>query len=93
MVQRIGMMPDPTRSDSYIVTRTEGVAGRPAVTVRAADPELGITYDGVWLNGERSYDTYVILNGGIDGMFHSPRRDLADYSFDRHEECGGGHAP
>lgn len=59
------------------------------VTVRAKGG--AIPYDGVWYNGERSYDTYVIIDGIV--CYHAPQKGLANWSFDHHEAAGGGHAP
>jgi hypothetical protein len=47
-------------------------------------------FDGVWIKGERSNDTYVLVDG--IAMYHSPREGLADRSFREHERLGGGHA-
>jgi hypothetical protein len=71
------------------VTKTEPVSIglNVAVTVRAG--EGVIMFDGVWLNGERSYDTYVLLDGEV--RFHSPVESAAGQTFDLHEAAGGGH--
>ncbi len=52
---------------------------------------FGIKWDGVWLDGERSYDTYVIIDGVVS--YHVPARDRAvERCFELHEQRGGGHA-
>jgi hypothetical protein len=56
-----------------------------AVTVRACE---GVLLDGVWLNGERSYDTYVIVDG--EARHHSPVESGAAQTFDLPEAGGGG---
>jgi hypothetical protein len=58
------------------------------VTVRGANAHA--IYDGVWVNGERSWDTYVL----IDGLFayHSPIEVSGTNAFEVHEAAGGGRA-
>jgi hypothetical protein len=70
------------------VTKTEPVSIglNVAVAVRS-DDEAGS--DGVWLNGERSFDTAVIVDG--DERFHSPAEPDGEDSFARLEVAGGGH--
>jgi hypothetical protein len=70
------------------VTKTEPVSIglNVAVTVRAADG--AIAFDGVWLNGERSYDTYVVVDGNV--RYHSPVESVARQTFELHEAAGGG---
>jgi hypothetical protein len=71
------------------VTKTEPVSIglNVAVTVRAADG--GAAFDGVWLNGERSYDTYVLIDGDV--RYHSPvESEPAQQTFELHEAAGGG---
>jgi hypothetical protein len=72
----------------FEVTKTEPVSIglNVEVTVRAGE---GIVLDGVWLNGERSYDTYVIVNGEV--QYHSPDEMVAVPTFEAHEAAGGGH--
>jgi hypothetical protein len=73
----------------FEVTKTEPVSIglNVAVTVRAAAGT--IAYDGVWLNGERSFDAYVIVGGDV--RFHSPVESAAGRTFKLHEAAGGGH--
>jgi hypothetical protein len=59
------------------------------VRVRAGDTSTVAFYDGVWVRGERSYSTYVIIDG--IPSYHSPGVGLADMSFEEHERRGGGH--
>lgn len=61
------------------------------VAVRAKDGTA--PWDGVWLDGERSYDTYVIIDGVV--TYHAPARSITgiDHCFELHEAVGGGHAP
>ena len=64
---------------------------RERVAVRAKG---GTTpWDGVWLDGERSYDTCVIIDGVV--TYHPPARSITgiDRCFELHEAAGGGHAP
>ena len=72
----------------FEVTKTEptSVGLNVAVAVRAADD--AILFDGVWLNGERSYDTYVMVDGSE--KYHSPTDSSAGQSFEQHEAAGGG---
>jgi hypothetical protein len=72
----------------FEVTKTEptSIGLNVAVTVRAADGN--IPFDGVWLNGERSYDTYVIIDG--DMRYHSPDESAEGQTFELHEAAGGG---
>jgi hypothetical protein len=69
------------------VTKTEPVSIglNVEVTVRAGE---GVLLDGVWLNGERSYDTYVIVDG--EARHHSPVESGAARTFDLPEAGGGG---
>ena len=71
------------------VTKTEpaSIGLNVAVAVRAG--EGAITFDGVWLNGERSYDTYVIVDGDV--QYHSPDESVAGQTFELHEAAGAGH--
>jgi hypothetical protein len=73
----------------FEVTKTEptSIGLNVAVTVRPAD--AAIPCDGVWLNGERSYDTYIVIDG--DEKYHSPIESAAGRVFDLHEAAGGGH--
>jgi hypothetical protein len=57
-----------------------------AVMVRAAGAD--IPFDGIWLNGERSYDTYVIIDGEV--KYHSVSESAAGDTFELHEAAGGG---
>lgn len=59
------------------------------VTVRPAQDVC--VFDGVWVDGQRSYDTYVLIDGVV--RYHAPPQGLADVNFDWHEQAGGGHAP
>jgi hypothetical protein len=74
--------------DELNVSKTEPVSIglNVAVTVRAGDGT--IASDGVWLNGERSYDTYVMVDGDV--RFHSPAESAAGETFELHEAAGGG---
>jgi hypothetical protein len=74
--------------DGLEVTKTEptSIGLNVAVTVRAGDGS--IPYDGVWLNGERSYDTYVMIDG--EARYHSAIESVAGQAFDMHEAAGGG---
>jgi hypothetical protein len=47
-----------------------------------------IPFDGVWLNGVRSYDTYVIVDGEV--RYHSQVESVAGQTFEQHEAAGGG---
>ena len=73
----------------FEVTKTEPVSIglNVAVTVRAG--EGASFFDGVWLNGERSYDTYVIVDGEV--RYHSPVESVTGQTFELHEAAGGGH--
>jgi hypothetical protein len=77
-----------TVGTEFEVTKTEPVSIglNVAVTVRAA--EGSTMFDGVWLNGERSFDTYVMVDGEV--RFHSPVESVGVQSFDLHEAAGGG---
>jgi hypothetical protein len=72
----------------FEVTKTEPVSIglNVEVTVRAGE---GVLLDGVWLNGERSYDTYVIVDGEV--RYHSPVEWVAIPTYEHHETAGGGH--
>lgn len=85
MVKRVWLT---TVGTDFEVTKTEPVSIglNVEVTARAGD---GIVLDGVWLNGERSYDTYIIVDGEV--RFHSPVEMVAGPTFETHEAAGGGH--
>jgi hypothetical protein len=70
------------------VTKTEptSVGLNVAVTVRAADGDIPL--DGIWLNGERSYDTDIIIDGDV--RYHSAAESAAEHAFELHEAAGGG---
>jgi hypothetical protein len=70
-----------------VVTKTEpiSIGLNVAVTVRRSEE---ILLDGVWLNGQRSFDTYVIVDGVAS--YHSPTESAADQTFEQHEAAGGG---
>ena len=69
------------------MTKTEpvsiGLNGE--VTVRADD---GVLLDGVWPNSERSYDTYISVDG--ETRYHSPAESNAASTFEQHEAASGG---
>ncbi len=46
-------------------------------------------FDAVWVNGERSWDTYVFVDGEM--AYHSPVESVGDASFGAHE-AGAEHA-
>lgn len=77
--------------DGYLVRIEPHDDPRATVTVRAASESFGAGFDGVWVNGERSYDTHVFIDGVT--AYHAPAFHLAGRSFDAHERAGGGHAP
>jgi hypothetical protein len=76
-----------TLGNDLEVTKTEPVSIglNVAVTVR---PGEGALLDGVWLNGQRSFDTYVIVDGVV--RYHSPPEPVAEQTFAQHEAHGGG---
>lgn len=74
--------------DGLQVTKTEPVSIGLNVEVMVRRSEGPIPFDGVWLNGERSYDTYVLVDGVA--AYHSPTEGLAERSFEMHEAAGGG---
>lgn len=78
-----------TVGSDFEVTKTDPVSIglNVAVTVRAG--EGAAEFDGVWLNGERSYDTYVFIDG--ERRYHSPDESVAGQTFEVHEAAGGGH--
>lgn len=59
------------------------------VKVQAAAFSTVAVFDGIWVRGERSYDTYVLVDGVA--AYHAPSTGLADKSFEEHERLGGGH--
>lgn len=56
------------------------------VSIRRPDPDQA-PWDAVWVNGQRAYDTYVILDG--QEYAHAPARYLSENNFDIHEQRGG----
>ena len=71
----------------FRLTKWEGGSSHSVVTVRHADEDM--LFDGVWVDGERSFDTYVIVNGLV--AYHSPVSNVGGSSFELHEQRGGGH--
>jgi hypothetical protein len=78
--------------------RTEGFATSPNATVTVRDPDADQVLWGVWVNGHRSPDTYVIVNGqvlmvahpsGVPILCHSIAEDAPVWV--QHELRGGGH--
>lgn len=78
-----------TVGTDFVVTKTEPVSIglNVAVTVRGPAGDTGL--DGVWLNDERSYDTFVIVDGEV--RYYSPRASIAGQAFELYEAAGGGH--
>jgi hypothetical protein len=76
-----------TNGNDLQVTKTDPVSIglNVEVTVRAGDGQL---HDGVWLNGQRSFDTSVILDGVAS--YHSPDESDGARTFEQHEAAGGG---
>jgi len=74
--------------DELEVTKTEPVSIglNVSVSVRAADGAIPL--DGVWLNGERSYDTEILIDDDV--RYHSPGEEAAGETYERHEAAGGG---
>ena len=55
-----------------------------SATVAVRPKEPGIVWDAVWIDGLRSYGTWVIVNGVP--VFHVPREDQSTRrSFEQHE--------
>lgn len=71
----------------YRLSRVEG-RKRGVVTVRGRNEK--IPYDGVWVNGERSPDTEVFIDGEL--AYQAPSLPFSRWSFEKHESLGGGHA-
>ena len=74
--------------DGLEVTKTEPVSIGLNVEVMARGSDGSIPFDGVWLNGVRSYDTHVLVDGVA--KYHSPVESLGEPSFELHEAAGGG---
>jgi hypothetical protein len=70
------------------LTKADGATLAATVTVRAADEVVFL--DGVWVDGERSYDTYVIVDDCV--RYDSPPRSMGLRIFELHEARGGGSA-
>jgi len=72
------------------VTKTEPVSIglNVAVTVRPGDG--AVEFEGVWLNGERSYDTHILIDGDV--RCHSPIETEAGQTFELHQDAGDGRA-
>ena len=77
-----------TPGSETVITKVEPAALSGArVTVRAA--LVDGDSDGVWVDGERSYDTYVLVNG--TAVYYAQARQEAEAAFERMERAGGGH--
>lgn len=70
------------------VTKTEPVSIGLNVSVSVRPGDEAIASDGVWLNGERSYDTTILIDGDV--RYHSPLESAQDRTFELHEAAGGG---
>ncbi len=77
--------------------RTEGFTSSPNTTVTVREPDADQVPWGVWVNGERSPDSWVIVNGqvltvahptGVPILCHSLSQDAPVW--DQHEQRGGG---
>lgn len=64
--------------------------GGPHGVVTVRGKEADIPYDGVWVDGEPSPDTYVIIDGFV--TYYAPEHRFSRWSFDKHKVRGGGHA-
>ena len=73
-------------TQDHLTKVTGPVPSNPHVRVRGTTPVA--TFDAVWINGERSYDTYVIKDGRV--TYHSPVESVGSASFDAHERMGTG---
>jgi hypothetical protein len=71
------------------VTKTDPVSIGLNVEVTVRAGEDGST-DGVWLNGNRSYDTDILIDDVVS--YHSPDESVGREMFERLESCGGGSA-
>ena len=71
----------------YKLTKNEP-SGDLKVTVSIRPPDADQMWPGVWINGDRSYDTYVLRDGVV--YVHSPVRQVGETTFDLHEQRGGG---
>ena len=75
------------------VTKTEPMDSALSIEdlkVRSGDVTSIAFFDGIWIRGNRSYETWVLIDGVVS--YHSPREDLAQMSFAEHERQGGGHS-
>jgi hypothetical protein len=70
------------------VTKTDPVSIGLNVEVTVRAGEGALAFDGVWLNGERSYDTAVYIDDEM--RYHSPVESAAGQTFEMHEAAGGG---
>ena len=77
--------------------RTEGFTTSPNANVTVREPDADQVPWGVWVNGERSPDTWVMVNGqvltvihpsGVPILCHSMTREAPVW--DQHEVRGGG---
>ena len=77
--------------------RTEGFTSTTNTAVTTREPDADQVLWGVRVNGERSYDTWVIVNGqpltvahpsGVPILCHSMPNDAPIW--DQHEQRGGG---
>lgn len=88
--KRIWVVPNPFGEGFVIDTAEPESLTNAVVTVRRAEPRAGTMFDGIWLNGNRAYDTKVICGSTV--MFPVPdqgRRGVT-VCFDRHEARGDG---
>lgn len=82
---------------SLRLIRAEGITTSPNTSVTVRQPDADQVPWGVWVNGERSPNTYVIVNGqvltvahpsGVPILCHSISADAPIW--DQHEARGGG---
>jgi len=74
--------------------RTEGFTPGPGAEITVREPDADQIPWGVWVNGERSHDTWVLVNGQAlaarsNGVLCRSMSDDVP-AWDQHEERGGG---
>jgi hypothetical protein len=71
----------------YRITKNDP-SGDLTVRVSIRLPDADQMWPGIWVDGEWSYDTYILRDGLV--YIHSPVRQVGEATFEMHAQRGGG---
>jgi hypothetical protein len=78
-----------TDANGEVVLQRIDPFDQPSAKITVRGPDVLCMWPGIWINGKRTYDTYLILDG--EPLMHSPVEHVGRACFDQHEKQGGGH--